>query len=264
MNREFRISHDALYNVYQLCFQLKFSDRTGKSVDFVTHFTMHPRILVHLQAHPLLASLDQILKVGSVTTLHYNTLFNVGDYYLSTLSFRHGLFVREPFVPIAFFIHSRRYHGDHLDFIHLISNSLPSLLTKQVNIVTDREFQLNGVLPLANHLFCWNHLETDLRWYLKKVCNATPEDINFFVNKWKDLIDNETEVDFDRDWDDMSNSDRFVARPKVLKYFADNIIPVFKAHAAIWVLKDAGVCNAERGITNNPSESMNECRKRDN
>ena len=150
-----------------------------------------------------------------------------------TLSFRHGLFVREPIVPLAFFIHSRRYHGDHLDFIHLISNSLPSLLTKQVNIVTDREFQLNSVSPLANHLFCWSHLETDLRWYLKKVCNAIPEDINFFVNKWKDLISNETEVDYNRDWDDMINFDRFVARPKVLKYIADNIIPVFKGEGAL-------------------------------
>ena len=55
----------------------------------------------------------------------------------------------------------------------------------------------------------------------------------FFVNKWKDLISNETEVDYNRDWDDMINSDRFVARPKVLKYIADNIIPVFKGEGAL-------------------------------
>lgn len=38
-------------------------------------------------------------------------------------------------------------------------------------------------------------------------------------------------------------------------YLVQNLIPSFMAHATIWTLKTAGICNAENGITNNPSES---------
>ena len=44
---------------------------------------------------------------------------------------------------------------------------------------------------------------------------------------------------------------------KVRQYFENNIIPSFKTHAAIWTLKLAGISNAENGLTNNASESMN-------
>lgn len=42
-----RISHDALFNLYQLCFNLKFPDRR-EAKDFVSYLALHPRILVHL------------------------------------------------------------------------------------------------------------------------------------------------------------------------------------------------------------------------
>lgn len=115
---------------------------------------------------------------------------------------------------------------------------------------------------MANHLFCWIHIENDLLWYLKNNCNATPEDINFFVNAWKELVKNETEIDFDREWEDLKNMDKFLTRSKVLNYFSDKLIPVFKGHAAIWLLKKAKIYNADRGITNNASESMNAVLKR--
>ena len=37
-NRQFRISHDALYNAYQLCFQLQFKDRRGEPQDIFKFF----------------------------------------------------------------------------------------------------------------------------------------------------------------------------------------------------------------------------------
>ena len=49
----------------------------------------------------------------------------------------------------------------------------------------------------------------------------------------------------------------FTKRPKITNYFEDNLIPAFKNHGSIWVLKAGGIPSAELGITNNPSESMN-------
>ena len=263
INREFRISHDALYNVYQLCFQLKFNNRKGQEKDFITQLSLHPRILLHLMANPLLSALEQLLKLCTEPViLHYDTLFNVGDYYLSTLSFRHKLFVGDPIIPVAFLIHSRRYHSDHVEFFQSITNVIKTLLSKQVNIVTDREFKLHNIFPIVNHIFCWNHIENDLHWYLKNNCNSTPEDLNYFVNIWKDLVRNDMEVDFDREWEMLQNNNNFLSKPKVSDYFKNNLIPSFKAHSAIWILKAAGIPNPGNGITNNPSESMNAVLKR--
>ena len=65
INKDYRISHDELYNIYHLCFQLKFCGRLDQQVDFVSRFTLHPRILVHLMAYPLISSMDQLLKVAN-------------------------------------------------------------------------------------------------------------------------------------------------------------------------------------------------------
>ena len=49
-----------------------------------------------------------------------------------------------------------------------------------------------------------------------------------------------------------------VLQEKVLiAYFDNHIIPPFKVHASIWVLRNAQVRNPCNGITNNPSESFN-------
>lgn len=258
-NRVFRISHDALFNLYQLSFQLKFADRKRSSRDFVTHITIHPRIIVHLLPRPLLDSLDHLLKVNSEPTmLHYDTVFNIGDFYLSTLTYRHGIFIGNPIIPCAYFIHSRRFHCDHLSFLEAVTDAVHSLLSKRVIIVTDREFKVSSIFPVGAHVLCWNHLETDLYWYLKSKCNCSPEDINYFVNVFRGLMNNcETEKEFDSEWSEVKENPKFLSSQKICQYFEGNLIPSFKLHASIWTLKNAGVPKPENGITNNPSESMN-------
>ena len=66
--RELRLSHDALYNIYQLSFQLKFSNRKGVPIDFVAHIMLHPRIIIQLLPHPLLETLEQLLMINTEPT----------------------------------------------------------------------------------------------------------------------------------------------------------------------------------------------------
>ena len=44
-NRQFRISHDGIYNTYQLCFQLQLKDRKGKAPKFSSKFSSVPNSL---------------------------------------------------------------------------------------------------------------------------------------------------------------------------------------------------------------------------
>lgn len=46
-----------------------------------------------------------------------------------------------------------------------------------------------------------------------------------------------TESDYDRAWAELKNTDEFTSKPKIITYFEQNLIPSFKAHAAIWILK---------------------------
>ena len=132
------------------------------------------------------------------------------------------------------------------------------MLSKKIVIVTDREFKFGSIFPVGVHVYCWNHLEQDLYWYLKHNGNCNAEQINYFVNSFKALLEGcTTEVEFDREWDQLRETKKFACNEKVIKYFTKNLIPAVKAHAAIWVLKEAGVQNPTNGITNNASESMN-------
>ena len=156
-------------------------------------------------------------------------------------------------------IHSRRYHSDHCEFLKAITAIVTSLTSKQVNIITDREFKFdNSILPVGSHLYYWNHLENDLYWHLKNTCNCTAEQISYFTNAFKNLMASHfNEVDFDNSWKQLEQSKEFISSNKVLNYFQHRLIPGFKAHSAIWTLRAAGIVNPENGITNNPLESMN-------
>ena len=119
------MSHDALYNMHELHSQL-IQEHNGVSKSFVIHMLSIPRIVVHLIPHLLLHSLETLLKVSSSpVTLHYDTVFNVGDFYLSTVSFRNCLFEKEPIIPCGFLLHSRRLQQDHRDFIQMLTKELP-------------------------------------------------------------------------------------------------------------------------------------------
>uniref|UniRef100_A0A1X7UXJ5 SWIM-type domain-containing protein n=1 Tax=Amphimedon queenslandica TaxID=400682 RepID=A0A1X7UXJ5_AMPQE len=66
-----------------------------------------------------------------------------------------------------------------------------------------------------------------------------------------------TEANFEKAWSHCRHRKRFLANNKVCNYFDKTLIPVFKAHSAIWILRKAGIVNPEKGVTNNPSESFN-------
>jgi len=118
INREQRISHDSLYNLYELSYQLKFKNRKGDSENFIKYIAIHPRILIHLFSSPLLECLHYLVSISSTpVALHYDTVFNMGDYYMSTITFQHHLFNGNPIIPCGFFIHSRRFHDDHKLFM---------------------------------------------------------------------------------------------------------------------------------------------------
>lgn len=120
--------------MHELHSQLVEVDRNGATKSFIMHLMSLPRIVVHLLPHTLLQLLETLLKVESLpVTLHYDTVFNVGDFYLSTLTYRHSIFESEPIVPCGYLLHTRRLQVDHQLFFEAITKEVSQLLTKGVN-----------------------------------------------------------------------------------------------------------------------------------
>lgn len=153
---------------------------------------------------PLMEALEQYLKISHNPVLpHYDTIFNAGDYYLSTLTFRYGVFKGDPIIPCGFLIHSCRFHSDHKSFLRSVTELIHPLLVKQVNIITDQEFVIGDIFTVGMQLYCWNHFECDLLWYLKQHGNCTPEDISYISLSFKEMMKMGNEVEFDREWNEV-------------------------------------------------------------
>jgi len=77
----------------------------------------------------------------------------------------------------------------------------------------------------------------DLQFYLRNKANCTATDINYFVNTFQGLMTECTETEFDQVWISLKGEKRFHSNHVVLNYFESNLLPAFKMHSSIWVLK---------------------------
>ena len=119
--RNVRVTHNAIYNTYQLCYRLMMNNRKEDPVDFICHFSIHPTVIAQMIPQSLIEALDVTIRISSQPiTLHYDTVFNMGDFYLSTLLFRHQMFKGNPIIPLGFILHSRRFHEDHVQFLSFV------------------------------------------------------------------------------------------------------------------------------------------------
>ena len=129
---------DAMFNAYHLCYQLKMNNRKAEPQYFIRNLSVYPNVIVHMIAQPLIEGLEIVLKMSTKPImLHYDTVFNMGDFYLSTLLFKHSMFKSYPVILFGFLIHTRRFLEDHLRFMEVIRQSSPFLTSKKIVIVSD-------------------------------------------------------------------------------------------------------------------------------
>jgi len=83
-----------MFNTYLLAHQLKFYDQKGEPFDFIRKIYIHPNVIVQMIGQPLIDELETTLKLSTEPVMfHYGTVFNTGDFYLSTLIFKHTVYV---------------------------------------------------------------------------------------------------------------------------------------------------------------------------
>jgi len=125
-----RISQDALYNLHDIAYDLP---------EFVWVIQTYPDLICVCGMKEVLDQLDRLLLVNSPSTqmLSYDTTFQLGDFYVSPLLFRHTLFVESPVVPALFLIHERKFETAHEQLFEIAVSKVSALTRKSFPIVTD-------------------------------------------------------------------------------------------------------------------------------
>jgi hypothetical protein len=119
--------------------------------------------------------------------LTYDTTFNIGGYYMSTLGSINPELKETPFYPICFMIHDRKLTETHQMFLEWAFNKLS--INGNIPIVTDREdairkFFKNNKLLDSLHVFCHRHICTDVKLYMNgKEDNQTAMNLRKDIKK---------------------------------------------------------------------------------
>ena len=247
-----RLSHDEMFNVYQLDEQLG---------DFICHFTVLPELVVCVGLPEILQELDKLGKREDTLVLSYDTTFNLGDFYVSVLTMRHSLFVSDPVLPVAFMVHDKKLEGNHRQFLKVLSDKCPKLRKYKPVVITDREKAITNAFqeewPWARQVFCWNHFLSDIKYWLKKHDGKTG-DCQAYRKHVKELLMCETQ----NEYHDVRDRLKIQWSQAFLDYFLLELEPAILSSTGRWVLERLNLYTSDSGITTNASESFNAVIKR--
>ena len=93
-----------------------------------------------------------------------DTTFNLGEFYVSPLVFKHVVFTDNPLVAGLFLIHERKLSETHEHFFKILSSLVKPL--KGVPIVTDMESAIVKAIrenTTLKQIGCWRHLRQDVQ-----------------------------------------------------------------------------------------------------
>ena len=222
INQSKRLSRDDYYNLMLIAHDLK---------DYVFEIVTYPDLTCFVGLSEILKEFNNILHVqtaDSTLILSYDTTFNLGDFYVTPIVFRHVMFENSPCIPLAFMFHQKKYQSLHEDFLRILCRRVPNFKRCKVPTVTDREVgimnAIKDVLPQAQLLLCWNHFKQDLRRWLR----------SHGANQ----------------------------QCPMKTYFDSHLKQDLTSYAGKWILQPLHLYTPHSGITNNISESMNAVLKR--
>lgn len=149
---ENKLSQDSLYGLHLLVEQLN---------GFILHVKAVPDLEVMVGLKEAFEEFNRLLQLKDENiNVFYDTTFELGDFYVSTLAYQHIMFSEKPCIPVAFMIHERKFQKCHEQFLEVVKLKVPKLKTTNICVVTDREIGIinafQNVFPLSKLFVCWN------------------------------------------------------------------------------------------------------------
>ena len=236
-----RYTQDDLFNLVELAYGLK---------DFVHHLFLVPELGVVFAHRAILQEMRAVLSITGTKPqlLSYNTTYNLGDFYVSPILFRHTLFEEAPVIPAAFLLHEKRTQFAHEILMTFICREVPEV--KGQPLVTDGEENIiraiNKCLPHVKSLKCWNHLLSSARYWLKKH-GATTGECSVYTQDIKQLLMSTSEEEYRKLFSTLSGR---WSQP-FCDYYHSSIEHEVVSTSGRWIIEPYGIFNGYSGVTTN-------------
>ncbi|EFX60896.1 hypothetical protein DAPPUDRAFT_275060 [Daphnia pulex] len=132
-----KISKDAQYNAYEV----------GIETNFMRKFEVFPDVKYACTHFGMVEEFEKLLNREDIPAIivECDTTFNIGNYFVTWVTFRHTEFYDLPDNPmptvgLACMIHTKKLQSSHEYFWNMLKDEIPSLQTaKNVLICTDEE-----------------------------------------------------------------------------------------------------------------------------
>ena len=245
-----RISHDSLYNVHEIAYDVP---------AYVRKIITYPDLIIICGLQEVIDEFNNVMMLTREgQLLSYDTIFQLGDFYVSPLVFQHLLFNERPCIPAIFLIHERKFTETHEELFRECVKAFTFLKNKKelIPIVTDREkaivAALKNQLPSLKLVYCWNHILRDIQLWCRKHRGKAvdvaiySDDIYHLFQSMDNQQYESALIEYKAKWD-----------PVFLQYYMDEIHPEVAISIGRWVLEEYGIYNPYCGVTNNQSESLN-------
>ena len=242
VKQENMLSKDAIINAHVIAY-----DDNG----FVWQIQTHPDLLIIIGLKELLNELSQLYKdVDPEHLLSYDTTFQLGDFYLSALLYKHTAFLEKPAVPALFLIHNRKYEEHHKRLFDELKKHVSEKRLHQKVIAVDNEKAITNAIVKSDTYFklvianCWRHAGKDVEHWVSKH-EGSKKDQLFYKDELFDILKSKTVSEMKEKICEKRKkwSEAFV------QYFEDQIEPRLE-NMAICML-EGKVEMDESGITTN-------------
>lgn len=165
---------------------------------FIWNITTYPDLVVLFGLPEFFVLLDSC--ASDMVLLSYDTTFNLGDFYVTTLVVQLGSFNEKPIIPVAFMLHERKFQKLHEEFCASIFRHLSRTVTsQQLHVCTDGESGCANAIqqsfPAWVVFTCWNHVIRDVEFWLKKH-GATKDELVVYKNQIQNLLSADTDDEY--------------------------------------------------------------------
>jgi len=187
--RKSQITTDSFLVLHELAYMLP---------GFVWSITTFPDMVVLFGLPEFLSMLDKCKN--DILLMTYDTTFNLGDFYVTTLVVQMTSFTERPIMPVAFMLHERKFQKFHVQFCEGIAEHLsPAVAGMLLHICTDGESgcsnAIQEVFPSWIIFNCWNHIVRDVEFWLKKH-GAGKDEMSVYKLHVRNLLSSSTEEEY--------------------------------------------------------------------
>ena len=236
------MTRDAIYNTHELAYE-------GGFIHFLSTYT---DLCVVAGDVEMVQELNTVIQLRDEDLLlSYDTTFNLGEFYVSPLVFKHVIFEANPLVAGLFLIHERKLSETHEHFFKILSSSVKNM--KGVPIVTDMESAIVKAIrenTTLKQIGCWHHLRQDVQRWLSD--NLPKVERSKYVNERYDILRTTTE----RQCVDMMKKMEKQWDAGFTRYFKKSSEPKL-GYFCVWSFANLCKLDPKNCITTDQSEGFN-------